>query len=157
MSALIKFAYPLNGLVKQAAVHEITLTNSRAQQYNLCLSEADALQIVESRDAWLRRLGRIELSSAVMRNIILAFCDSPYINQADYTTTISELIAIFYYAKNETNEEISDEDLIYFLKDGFNNRCFGVIELLAGRELEQLIHQVRFRQTENLFHRAEEE
>ncbi len=143
MSDLIKFACPLNTLMRSRALEQITLTNLRSQRFHLRLSEADALQIVETRDLALKNLGRVELGLDVVSHLITVFCNSPYINQDDYAVTICELVDIFYYIKNETADEIGDTELIEIMKDCFDNRCCGSLELLVYRELPQIIEEIR--------------
>ena len=48
------------------------------------------------------------------------------------------------YGINETLDEVSDDDLMDLMKESFDQRCYGSIELLQGREMEQLAHNVRF-------------
>ena len=69
---------------------------------------------------------------------------APYISQDNYATTVSELIETFYYFKNETLDEVSDEDLIDLMEELFDGRCQGSMELLQGREMERIAHNIRY-------------
>lgn len=143
MSNIIKFAYPLNSWLRSNALEQITLTNIKSQRFHLSLTEADARQIVETRDLALKNLGRVELSFDVVSHLITVFCSSPYINQDDYAVTMCELVDIFYYMKNETADEIGDTELIETMKDCFDNRCYGCLDLLVYRELPQIVEEIR--------------
>lgn len=52
----------------------------------------------------------------------------------NYVETLHELIEIFYFYKNETLDLISDDELIKFMKNSFDGKCQGSLELLSGRE-----------------------
>ena len=91
----------------------------------------------------LKDLGRIEMGTEVISQLIRIFCCSPFINQNNYVATIIDLIEAFYYLKNETRDEIGDMELIELMKECFDNRCFGSTELLIGQELEGVIQAVR--------------
>ncbi|MGE5415433.1 MAG: DUF6323 family protein [Acidobacteriota bacterium] len=143
MSNIMKFFNPTNSVMKRSIVTQITQTNIVSKDYKLMLSETDALAIIEARNDALKNLGRFELGFDVISEIIKAFCTSPYINQIDYTETICDLVELFYYMKNETADEIGDTDLIQIMKERFDSRCCGAVDLLISRELESLIQEVK--------------
>lgn len=143
MADIIRFISPLDTMLKQTAINKITSTNIQSQSFGLRLTETDALQIIESRDEALKTLGRVELGFDIIKKIIATFCHSPYLNQADYAAKICELVEAFYCMKNQTRDQIGDDDLIDLMRDRFDNRCFGSIELLIGRELERLAGEIR--------------
>ncbi|MGE5422071.1 MAG: DUF6323 family protein [Ignavibacteriales bacterium] len=148
MPSIIKFTnlLSLNTLMKKEVVKEITDTNFQSRRYMLHLSEKDAVQIIESRNRTLNDTGRLELNHDIINKIIMTFCTSPYINQYDYTETICDLMAVFYYYKNETSDEIGDDDLIDYMKERFDGNCYGSLELLVNRELENLVVEIRKKQ-----------
>ncbi len=100
-------------------------------------------------DADMRELAERTLSKvdaltekeyAELDKLILAFCNSPYINKDTYEDTFHELINLFYDLKNNTWDTISDDDVIEFMKNAFNNRCHGSLELLSGEALRLSEH-----------------
>lgn len=141
ISRLIMALVPIS---RANAISKIISTNQQSQKHGLVLTEKDALQIINARNEALKTTGRIELGLGVINKIIRMFCRSPYINQVNYADMICELVEAFYCMKNETREQIGDDDLIYIMRDYFDNRCFGSIELLTGRELEKLVDEIRF-------------
>ncbi|MGE5403891.1 MAG: DUF6323 family protein [Candidatus Saccharibacteria bacterium] len=143
MSGILKFTSSMNSLMRRSALTQILGTNDRSQKHQLKLSEADAVEIIEARDMALKNLGRFELNFNIIHEIITTFCSSPYINQLDYAATICDLVEIFYYMKNETGDQIGDNEIIGFMRHHFDNQCFGSIELLVGRELESLLEELR--------------
>ena len=49
----------------------------------------------------------------------------------------------FYYFKNESDDRISDDELIEYMKDTFDGKAQGSIEYLTGTSLEELCHPAR--------------
>lgn len=109
----------------------------------MTLTHQQALELVKTRNRALKNNGRIEIGNGMIKDLIEAFCDSPYISKDNYTNTLEELMEIFYTFKNETEEKISDKELILMMKTYFNNSCEGSTELLANRELENFVRQMR--------------
>jgi len=143
LSDLIQFRLSLDSLAKQHIIRQIMSTNAVSGQFGLALNEADAEQILAARHIILKNLGRVEVESGVISQLIIVFCRSPFINQENYTSVIIDLIEAFYYFKNETRDEISDMELIELMKERFDNYCAGSTELLVSRELEDVLQAVR--------------
>ena len=51
---------------------------------------------------------------------------------------LNALLELFYIFKNETNDKLSDDELLSFMKKSFDGDCFGSLELLAGRDFSEL-------------------
>ncbi|MDD3926493.1 MAG: DUF6323 family protein [bacterium] len=131
-------------MMDKSAINEIINCNELTSRYGLTLSQTAALKLVETRAEALSSNGRIEFSGGIINKIILAFSNSPFLSQSNYSTTLNELIEIFYYFKNETLDEISDDELISLMKKYFDQSCQGSIELLQNRELVALAHNIRY-------------
>lgn len=135
----------LNGsLVKKQAVSEIMQCNRITEKYALVLTEQQAAELVETRTDSLKKTGRIEFGGGIIDKLIKEFCDSPYISQYNYAETLQELIDIFYYYKNETLDQISDDDLIKYMKKCFDGKCQGSLDLLKFRELNKMARNIRY-------------
>lgn len=130
--------------LSQSAVDEIIKCNETTSRYGLVLSPHEAKELVETRNNTLKDHGRVEFGGGIINKLIEAFCDSPYISQKDYPSILHELIETFYYYKNETLDELSDDELIDLMKDYFNNKCHGSIELLQNRDLDKIAKNIRF-------------
>ena len=50
----------------------------------------------------------------------------------------------FYFFKGEAMEQISDDELIEFMKRDFDGKCQGSIEYLSGTSLEELCRGTRY-------------
>ena len=133
-----------NALIQKQAVNEVLKYNDLTSRFGLVLTEKQAIALVETRSFALKENGRIEFGGGVIDKLIYEFCDSPYIWANNYEQTLHDLIEIFYYYKNETLDLISDDDLIKYMKTAFDGICQGSLELLSGRELDQLSHNMRY-------------
>ena len=133
-----------SSLVQKHAVDEVIKCNHLTYNFGLSLSTQDATELIETRNTSLQNNGRIEFGSGIIEKMIKEFCDSPYLSKNNYTTTLHELIEIFYYYKNETLDIMSDDALIKFMKDSFDGICQGSLVLLAGRELEKMASNISY-------------
>lgn len=133
-----------NSIAQQLTVTEIIRCNQTTSRYGLTLKESDALELANTRSEVLESVGRIEFSGGTINKLIIGFCDSPYLTQANYAETLSELLETFYYLKNETLDEIDDDELIELMKKSFDQSCQGSIDLLQAREMEILARKIRY-------------
>lgn len=131
-------------ILHKEAVAEIIKQNEITAPYGLSLSLNEARELVLTRAEALRRNGRIEFGGGVIEKLIAEFCDSPFLSRHNYAETLNELTEAFYYFKNEALDGISDDELISLMKKYFDQSCQGSIELLQGRELENLALNIRF-------------
>lgn len=133
-----------NSMITKQTFIEIQQINEETLEYGLKLSEEDIKVIIETREEALSNSGRVEFGGGIIKKIISCFCYSPYILQSNYVETIDELIEIFYYYKNETMDEISDHELISLMKEYFNNKCQGDLELLRYRYLDKIANNIKY-------------
>lgn len=131
-------------MMNELSISEIINCNKITSRYGLILTQARAQELVETRAQALCSNGRIEFSSGIINKLILKFCDSPFLSQFNYASTLNDLIEAFYYFKNETLDEVSDDELISLMKQYFDHTCQGSIELLQNRELETLARNIRY-------------
>lgn len=132
-----------NELMTQQAVEEIVSSNEKTINYGLKLTVEEAKILLVTKNQSLKNNGRVEFGGIIIKKIIEAFCDSPYISQYNYVDTIDELINIFYYYKNETLDYISDDELIEIMKNFFDGSCQGSLELLENRELYKVEKNIK--------------
>jgi hypothetical protein len=125
----------LGGVVKQLHLGEVLATNQESQKYGLVFSAAEAEELIQVRNLAIRTHGRVELGVEVVQKIIIAFSRSAFINQDEYAATIGELLDMFYQMKNETDDEMGDEELIALMLEYYNGSCEGSLDLLRDREL----------------------
>lgn len=133
-----------SSLLQKQAVNKIIACNDFTVKYGLSFTQTQAGELVETLSSSLKENGRIEFGGGIVDKIIKEFCDSPYINMQNYADTINELVELFYYFKNETLDRISDDKLIKWMNDSFNNVCQGSLDMLSGTELERLARNLRY-------------
>ncbi len=123
-----------------AAVMEM---NTVSERYGLMLTEEEARLVVEERVRTLQETRRVEFGPGIISKIISEFCDSEYIHQDNYTEMLIRLQDIFYLYKNEMMDEISDEELLHFMKEQFETICYGDLEYLEGTVLSNFAQAIR--------------
>ncbi len=139
-----KFSLIPNAAAQQLAAAEVIRCNQITSRFGLILLESDAAELANTRSEILEKLGRIEYAGGTIRKLILEFCDSPYLSQSNYAETLHDLIETFYYFKNETLDELDDDELIALMKQCFDQSCRGSVDLLQTRDMENLARSVRF-------------
>jgi uncharacterized protein YbcC (UPF0753/DUF2309 family) len=131
------------GSLDKQVFNDILKCNELTHEYGLRLNEDDIKEIINTRNLALEKSGRIEFDGQIVDKIIMAFCNSPYISQYNYSDTINELVEIFYNYKNETLDYIGDKELIEIMKEYFDNYCQGSLELLEGKVLYKIADNIR--------------
>ncbi len=130
-------------VMESAQVAQILDANQYTQQYGLVLSEEAAQELMEKRKCTLQATRRVEFGQGILPRIIYEFRDSAYIHQSDYEETLAKLQEIFFHYKNEMMDEISDEELLHFMKEQFETICEGDLDYLAGTCLSIFSQAVR--------------
>lgn len=128
---------------EKAQIQNYLHTNSYTQGFGLSLTEEDAKQLVIAHQKTLKEKQRFEFGEGILSKLIFAFCDSSYINQAEYKETLIELEEIFYEYKNESKDLITDDELVEYMAKTFEGECCGSIEYLRGTALAKLIRKIR--------------
>lgn len=127
----------------QAQVGKVMETNQYTQRYGLILKPEDAQIIVAERRNTLREQKRVEFGQGILPQLIYEFCDSGYISQSNYVETMIRLQEIFYLYKNETMDELTDNELVHFMKEQFETVCYGDLDYLEGTCLDIFSQAVR--------------
>lgn len=127
----------------QEQVNALVNTNSYTQKFGVRLTQEEAKELVVSRKENLIEQGRIEFGEGVLTKLIFAFCDSPYIYQDNYVESIERLQEIFYLYKNESLDEVTDDELIDFMKNQFEGKCQGSLDYLEDTSLEEYARWIR--------------
>lgn len=128
---------------RQNQLGKVLETNQVTERFGLVLSEQEAEMIVAERMNALKEHQRVEFGAGIMPQIIYEFCDSDFIDQSNYAATLIRLQEIFYLYKNEMQDEISDEELLHFMKEQFEGICFGDLDYLEGTCLNIFAQAVR--------------
>ena len=133
----------LDLLQNKMQLTKVMETNQYTERFGLTLSTEDAQLILEQRNQTLRELKRVEFGESIVPKIIFEFCDSAYIDQTNYGETIIRLQEIFYLYKNETEDKISDDELLHSMKEQYENRCHGDLDYLESTCLDRFARAIR--------------
>lgn len=87
---LLNFA----SLAKKQNAEALLALNEKTAEYGLSLTEAQAASLAETQSAELKKAGRIELGAGMAEKLVLAFCDSPYLNAANYEQTLQSCSSV---------------------------------------------------------------
>lgn len=120
----------MNEIVIANQVNQLLTMNEKIAAFGLTLTKEDAVQLMKDRKEALQEQQRIEFGEGILEKLVMAFCDSVYIEQEDLVDVLGRLQAIFYEYKNETRDSISDDELIEFMETSFNGECQGSLDYL---------------------------
>ena len=130
-------------LLERTQIQKVMESNQYTEQYGLTLSEQDAEILAQERKSTLLEQKRVEFGESILPRIIYEFCDSAFISQSNYVESLTRLQEIFFLYKNEMLDEISDEELLNFMKEQFETVCFGDFDYLEGTCLDIFAQAVR--------------
>lgn len=138
MNGLISF----ENLALQPVFREILDLNAVSGEYGLTLSQEEARELSDTRNRSLTENDRIEIGVGAVGKLIRRFCKSHYVTQENYPYLLNELTDLFYYIKTDTDDKITDDDLVEELFRRFELRCNGSIDTLVSVEGERIIRMV---------------
>lgn len=133
-----------NNLINSNLKAEILMTNEKSSEYGFSLSEQDAAMLVQTGKESITEQDRIEFGKSITTKLIEKFMRSTYISQSDYSDTIAALIDVFYEAKEESLDSLTDEEVIDIMYDFFEHESGGSIEVLQNRDMDYLCRKIRY-------------
>ena len=104
-----------------AIKNQILEINDKSVDYGLVLSPKDVEEVIKSRKDSLKTYGRIDLNMDITEKIMEILYTSQYTDKDDYLELINDLQDIFYYLKNETLDEISDNEILDKISEFYEN------------------------------------
>jgi hypothetical protein len=138
MKELISF----ENISLQPITESILSLNEITGRFGLVLSEKDARELSETRNKAVSENERIEIGTGAVPAIVEKFCRSRYVNNENFTYVLNEVTYLFYYIKTETDDRISDSELIDELFKRFELQCRGSIDVLENREVGRIIRKI---------------
>lgn len=122
---------------------EVCEANEYTKKFGLSLTKDNALKLMKRRNEALRNEGRVEFGAGILKKMIYAFCDSDYVNADEWEEILGRLTEIFYLYKNEMNDEITDDELIAFMREQYDEVCCGDLDYLEGTCLNLFAQAIR--------------
>jgi hypothetical protein len=125
------------------AVSELESCNREIGRHGLSLSTEDIQALVAGRLESLEVSERVEFGGGVAKDLVLAFASSSYVSQATFVQQVLELQDLFYEFKNESLEQIPDDELIAKMRSLFDDVANGDMVYLAEGLFDGLGRHVR--------------
>jgi hypothetical protein len=125
------------------AVSELESCSREIERYGLSLTTQDIQSLVAGRLESLELSDRVEFGGGVVGQIVMAFAGSPFVSQENFVPTVLELQELFYDFKNESLEQIPDDDLIAKMRSLFDDPAAGDLAYLEDALFEGLARHIR--------------
>lgn len=113
------------------------------ERFGLQLTKEKARELVLYKNESLKRNRRVEFGKGILGELMFEFCDSRYLDEDNWIEVLQKLQDIFYRFKNETEEQMTDEELLHCMKEQYETVCAGDIEYLADTCMERISRGVR--------------
>ena len=133
----------LERIANTQQIQQILELNGKIQQFGLVLNEEDIRTLMTDRKDSLKEQQRVEFGEGILAKLLISFCDSPYIDQENLVDIMGRLQEIFYEYKNESLDELSDDELIAFMREKFDKECQGSVDFLEETVLEAFARMIR--------------
>lgn len=127
------------------AVKQILDLNEFTSKRDLIFSREMARDLIATRNDILFDLGRIEVGSGILDQIIYEFYDSCYIDKDNYMEVFKELICLFYHYQMEFDNILSDSQILKYMRDYFELEGSGSLELLGSMGISSLREIMEFK------------
>lgn len=130
-------------LNKNEQLNAVSSTNDDTKKFGLTLTDEDAKLLNAERNYALAEQERVEFGGGILPKIIYAFCDSGYLEQERYVDTLCRLQEMFYLYKEEAMDLFTDDELITFMREQFDEICYGDLDYLETTCLKNFAEAVR--------------
>lgn len=117
--------------------------NQKTEMFGLALTKEEAKALIVSRDESLKKYGRVEFGKGILDKLVYSFCDSQYISRENYLAVLTRLQDIFYHFKNESQDKLTDDELLTFMRQQYESVCYGDLDYLENTCLERFLKAVR--------------
>lgn len=124
-------------------IGELESCNTRIERYGLSLSARDIQALVVGRVEALQETGRVEFGGGATKELVLAFAGSPHVSQAWFAALILDLQDLFYEFKNESLEQVPDDELVATMRSLFDDVAKGDLAYLAEALFDGLGRHIR--------------
>ncbi len=125
-----------------ALKNALTELNSTTASYGLFLTVHLINDLCNAVQKSLIESERIEIGSGVLPLIASEFCSSVFIRQDNYANVLEDVINIFFKVKTAVCDTISDKNLIRLLKDYYENKAYGSVELMREKDIDILVKYI---------------
>ena len=110
---------------------ECAVLNKEIAPFGLSLSPAQIAVLQKQEGQALSRTGRVCFGKSILPRLAAAFAGSAHIQACDWADTLGELTDLFYALKRETEDALSDDELIGRMARTFDGPAQGSTLLLT--------------------------
>lgn len=122
----------LNQIQEKTQIQAVAEANQYTERFGISISGKEARELVACKNESLKKYGRVEFGESILKKLIYVFCDSDYVRQDNFTPVVSRLQDIFFQFKNEAMDLITDDELLTYMREQFDEVCFGDLDYLEG-------------------------
>jgi hypothetical protein len=140
---IVPFGQNASQMQLRAAAQELESCNKVTQRYGITLSPQDIQALVVGRLDALQETERVEFGGGVAKELVLAFSSSVHVSQYTFVQTVLELQDLFYLFKNESLEQIPDDELIQTMRSLYDDVAEGDMGRLSEALFDGLGRHVR--------------
>lgn len=79
------------------SINEIMQCNEVTSNYGIVITQQQAQELLTVHQEITQQLGRMSVDYSVIQALIIAFCNSQFINKYNQQEIFNEIIEIFYY------------------------------------------------------------
>ena len=116
---------------------ESTALSETGAPFGLTLSPAQTAALQKTEEQSLERTGRVCFGASILPRLAAAFAGSPHIQVGDWADTLGDMTELFYALKSETEDRLSDDELIARMVRAFDGPAQGALSLLADCILDE--------------------
>jgi hypothetical protein len=143
MLMIVPFGQSADQLQIVRAVAELESLNKATARYGISLSPDDIQALVTGRIESLHEAERVEFGDGVTKDLVLAFASSPYVTQDTFAEQILDLQDLFYEFKNESLEQVPDDELIAKMRSLYDDVANGDVGRLGDALFDGLARHIR--------------
>ncbi len=123
---------------EESALAALRASDGLLSSRGMGLTDAQQRALLAARDAALADTGRVALGEDALPKLIYAFCDSPYLDHENCFDSLLTLQNLFYQFKNDSEDALSDDELIAAMERAFNGPAQGSPDYLQSLSPEDL-------------------
>ncbi len=120
--------------------------NGRTSEYGLVLTVKQVNRLADAVQRALRESDRVEIGTGIMPILADEFSASIFVTQENYAALLEELVYIFFQVKTAVCDRISDKDLVRLLRDYYENKAMGSVDIMRDRDVDLLIKYIETEQ-----------
>ena len=132
-----------------ALKESLAVLNSRTNEYGVVLTVKQVNRLAEAVKGALRESDRVEIGAGILPVLADEFSRSIFVNQDNYAMLLEELVYIFFQVKTAVCDRISDNELVRLLRDYYENKAMGSVDIMRERDIDILVKYVEMELGQN--------